>query len=275
MSGREKLSSMRTHGVLIPAHRGVCGGNIPFNSYEAFEAALSQGAHILETDVTVSSDGVAFVFHPGQERHHLGKDIHLEERTAKEIKKERLVNFDGNATESQILTLEEFFEVVRGRCLVNLDHAWHDLPRTLRVLDRLNVRDEVILKTPAKEAYLDEVEALASDVMYMPIVREKDSFSALAVQRKLNFALIQVDFSDDASELASEKYIAAQHEAGRLVWVNALLYDYHKPLSGGHNDDVSITGTPEKGWGWLIDRGFDVIQTDWVGALNSFMKTRV
>ena len=48
-------------GVLIAAHRGVSGGNIPFNTIKAFEAALCQGADILETDITSRKDGKLFV----------------------------------------------------------------------------------------------------------------------------------------------------------------------------------------------------------------------
>ena len=49
---------------LIAAHRGVCGGNIPGNTLEAFEAALAQGAGVIELDVSQSADGELFVFHP-------------------------------------------------------------------------------------------------------------------------------------------------------------------------------------------------------------------
>ena len=57
----------RENGVLVAAHRGVSGGNIPCNTLPAFEGALRQGAHILEADLTVSRDGEVFIFHPGQE----------------------------------------------------------------------------------------------------------------------------------------------------------------------------------------------------------------
>ena len=56
---------------LIAAHRGVCGGNIPCNTIQAFDIALRQGADIIELDVTRSSDGKMFVFHPGKESIHL------------------------------------------------------------------------------------------------------------------------------------------------------------------------------------------------------------
>lgn len=65
------LETRRAKGVLIAAHRGAVAGNVPFNTLEAFDAALLQGAHIIETDITKSRDGELFLFHPGQEHNHL------------------------------------------------------------------------------------------------------------------------------------------------------------------------------------------------------------
>ena len=38
----------------------------------------------------------------------------------------------------------------------------------------------------------------------------------------------------------------------------------------GHSDDVSVTGETEKGW--LADRGYDIIQTDWTLALKTYLE---
>ena len=47
-----------------------------------------------------------------------------------------------------------------------------------------------------------------------------------------------------------------------------------KPLSGGHTDDVSVTEDPDKGWGWVVEKGFDIIQTDWTLALRQYLQNR-
>ena len=43
--------------LLVVAHRGVSGGNIPGNTRAAYEGALMQGADMIETDVSRSKDG--------------------------------------------------------------------------------------------------------------------------------------------------------------------------------------------------------------------------
>ena len=39
-----------------------------------------------------------------------------------------------------------------------------------------------------------------------------------------------------------------------------------------HTCDGLIAGDPEKGWGWLADKNFDIIQTDWTLALRLFLE---
>ena len=57
------FEKVKEKGVLIAAHRGVAGGNIACNTIEAFEAALIQGADILEMDVFKTTDSQLYIFH--------------------------------------------------------------------------------------------------------------------------------------------------------------------------------------------------------------------
>ena len=43
--------------ILVVAHRGACGGNIPCNTMASYEIALKQGADMIETDISMSKDG--------------------------------------------------------------------------------------------------------------------------------------------------------------------------------------------------------------------------
>lgn len=97
-------------GVLIAAHRGMAAGNIPCNTMPAFEAALRQGADILETDVIINGEGEMFIFHTRQEKNHLNLDIHLEQMTRDEILQQRFVNIDNDLTPYGILRLDDFME---------------------------------------------------------------------------------------------------------------------------------------------------------------------
>ena len=174
-------------GVLVAAHRGVSGGNIPFNTMKAFDAALCQGADILETDITASGDGELFIFHPKQEINHLNLDIHLEEMTGDEIRKLRYVNFDNAPTEYQLPTLDDFLEAYKNRCIINLDHAWDDFPKVIQTVRRHGMEEQILMKAPGKLKYAKMMEELAPDIMFMPIFKEKDEFSEELEKMNVNF----------------------------------------------------------------------------------------
>ena len=261
-------------GVLIAAHRGVSGGNIPFNTIKAFEAALCQGADILETDITSSKDGKLFVFHPKQEKNHLDLDVHLEEMTGEEVSKLRYVNFDRSVTEYGIPTLDEFLETYKNRCIINLDHAWDDLPEVIEAVRRHNMVEPILMKAPAKLKFAQIMEELAPDMMFMPILKEKDEISEQLEKMNINFVGSELVFATEDSPLVQEEYLEFQHKKGRVLWANSLLYSYKAQLSAGHTDDIAVAGDPDFGWGWLIDKGFDIIQTDWVMQLRGYMSNK-
>lgn len=269
------LQARRERGVLIAAHRGVAGGNIPCNSIAAFEAALRQGADMLETDLAVSGDGELLIFHPKKERSHLNLDIHLNEMTMSQIRQLRFVNIDNDPTLYGILTLDEFLETFKNRCLINLDHGWDDdFKLMLDIVHRHNMVDQVLIKAPARLKYAEMMEAYAPEMMFMPIFKEEDTMTHVLEGMNVNYVGAELVFSKEDSLLAQDAYIRSHHEKGRILWSNPILFHYKTQLTGGHNDDVAVTGDPEFGWGWLVDKGFDILQTDWVMPLRSFLDNR-
>ena len=90
--------------------------------------------------------------------------------------------------------------------------------------------------------------------------------------RNINYIGAEVLFDNEQSEMCSDEYIARMHADGKLVWANAIIYDYRAQLSARHSDDTAIAGDPEFGWGWLVDKGFDIIQTDWTLAMRLYLE---
>lgn len=262
-------------GILIAAHRGVSGGNIPCNSIAAFEAALRQGADILETDLALSGDGVLLAFHPKKEQCHLNMDVHLNEMTMEQIRQLRYVNIDNDPTPYGILTLDEFLESFKNRCLINLDHGWDDdLALMIRAIRRHAMEDQILVKTPAKLKYFQAMEELAPDMMFMPIYKDEDTMTEVLEKMNVNFVGAELVFGKEDSVFCQESYIRSHHDKGRLLWVNPILYYYKAQLTGGHNDDIAATSDPEYGWGWLADKGYDILQTDWVMPMRHFLENR-
>ena len=57
--------------IIVAAHRGECGGNIPCNTMAAYEIAVRHGADMIEVDLNKSADGTLWILHPKMEYRHL------------------------------------------------------------------------------------------------------------------------------------------------------------------------------------------------------------
>ena len=260
--------------TLITAHRGVWGGNIPGNTLASFEIALRQGADMIELDVSNSSDGELFVFHPGMEHVFLHSDRELPDVTASEIRELRFRNSDSTPTQFGINTFDEALEALKGRCYINVDKFWNNVDAIVKAIRRHNMMDQILVKTRPDENVYRYLEENAPDVNYMVILKDHDDQSEQLLKRKLHYAGAEVLFANEESELASSSYVERMHKAGLLVWVNAIVYNHKTVLTAGHNDDISVVGRMDEGWGWLLDKGYDIIQTDWPMMLKAYINQR-
>ncbi|MBQ8509669.1 MAG: glycerophosphodiester phosphodiesterase family protein [Clostridia bacterium] len=249
--------------VLLAAHRGVAGGNIPCNSIASYEIALNQGADIVEIDVSVSADRKLFVFHPGMERPHLNIPTRLADMPAVEIEKLVFTNQDNVPCTDKIATLDEVLDLLKGKAYVNIDKFWTAVPEITECVRRHGMQNDVIVKTSADKKWFDMVEQIAPELPYMPIIRSTDRVSEELLGRKINFIGAEVLFYNDADAVASPEYIQWMHDHGLLLWANAIVYNCKEQIAAGHSDDVAMVSDPDGSWGWLVDRGFDIIQTDW------------
>lgn len=256
---------------LIAAHRGACAGNIPCNTWVAYEAALAQGADIMEIDVSKSLDGELFTFHPRTEPLFLHSDRLISEMTVDEVRKLRFYNADSAVTEIGVSTLDETLEQLKDRCIINID-KFPDCPAEIAAaVRRHGMQDQILVKTNATDAWFKVVEEVAPDLPYMIFLRSDDVFSEMLKKRNLRYLGTESIFATEDAQIAQTEYVEQMHKMGLKVWYNAIVYNYKKVLAAGHNDDISVAGKPDEGWGWLIDRGVDMIQTDWPGMLRQYM----
>ena len=181
----------------IAAHRGAAGGNIHCNTWVAFEAALAQGADIIELDVSRSADGELFVFHPGMEPAHLGIDTPLSRMEARGIRNLRYLNEDNTPTQLGISTLDEVFEQLKGRCQINLDKFPTCMADIARAVRRHGMTQQVLVKTEAREELFRQVEELAPDLPYMVFARREDTVSEMLRKRFPNYRGTEAIFPDE------------------------------------------------------------------------------
>ena len=259
--------------IIITAHRGVSGGNIPCNTIAAYEAALRQGADMIETDVSKTADGHLVIFHPKAEPQHLkltGKFI--PEMTLEEVEQLRYVNYDHAPTQFGIMKFDDLLEQFKGRCFINVDKFWDNPEEIYRAIKRHNMMDQIVVKSAPSEKVFDVLKAVAPELPFIPIVKRTHPMHEEFIRSGINYVGAEVLFDTDEDEVATDAFIEKMHKDGKLVWANAIIYSHKVQLSAGHSDDTALSESMEKGWGWLASKGYDLIQTDWPLMLINYLK---
>ncbi len=266
------LREKAKENIIVVAHRGASGGNIPCNTMAAYEIALMQGADMLEIDVDCTRDGELIIFHPGMEKPHLGKLLRLPSLKYNTVKKLRYRNVDETPTQFGISKLDDFLEQFKGRCFINVDKFWGNPEKIYNAVKRHGMVDQMLVKSSMSPKVIKVLEELAPELPFMPIVKEEHPAHEELLKRNINYVGVEVLFKKDDSPLAGAEFIERMHRDNTLVWVNSIIYDYKEQLSGEHSDDTALTVSRDYGWGWLADRGFDFIQTDWPMMLIDYLK---
>ena len=268
------LDSLRGR-TLIAAHRGIAGGDIPCNSMAGFEAALLQGTDVLEMDISISLDGTLYVFHPKKEPLFLGSSQLIPQMRDDQINALRLINADGAKSTEPVPRFEDCLERFGSRCILNVDKFWTDIPRIAAAIRRHGMQDRVIVKTPLKPEYIRQLEEYAHDMPFMPLIREDDGTHEMLLRNpRIRYIGAEVLFKEETSPLASPVFIDRVHADGCILWVNPIIYDPREQLVAGRSDDRAVEGDPDGSWGFLIERGFDILQTDWPLALRLYGMTK-
>lgn len=260
--------------ILVVAHRGMPGGNIPCNTIPAYEMALQQGADMIEIDVTMGKEGTLYIFHPSMEPHHLNSTRYIPDMTDAEIQELRYVNYDRVPTQFGLNRFDELLETFKGRCYINVDKFWDHPKEIYQVIKRHDMIDQIVVKSGPSDEVFRVLEDLAPELPFMPIVRDTNPVHEELKRRNINYLGAEVLFAEDTAEVASPAFLEMMHRDDKLVWANAIIYNYKSQLTGGHSDDTAVCGDPESGWGWLAKRGFDLIQTDWPGPLVNYLKEK-
>ena len=265
------LPSAAREKILLVAHRGAFGGDLPCNTIPAFELALSQGADMIELDVDRTADGVLVIFHPWMEKAQLGYADRIARHPWDFVKQLRYVNFDDCPTPFGIERFDDVLDRFKGRCFLNIDKFWEHPEEIARALRDHGMQEQALVKSGPNPRVLEITERFCPDLPFMGIARTEADVAACRA-RKLRYVGTEVLFADEASPLASPAFLEAQHREGLLVWANAIVYDHREQLAAGRSDDRAVCGDPEGSWGWLADRGFDFIQTDWTRELALFLE---
>ena len=264
---RAKLDSKDRDYVFVVMHRGDWR-NAPENSVDAILGSIKKGADVVELDVAITKDGEYVLVHDD----HIGRISNgkgkVKDLTLEEIRKFRLKGPGGKITDYKILTLKEAFDLTRGKILVNLDKFPRDPKGIAEFVKKQGMEKEVILKGSFSPAKLKKAMGSSFDLItdgtlfYMPIVwvNRGDAmkiYNSWQSEPKCPSAY-ELCIAKETPVEVLERLKAVQKDGGPRIWINTL-WD---SLCAGHTDERGFKGDPDGSWGWALENGATMIQTD-------------
>jgi glycerophosphoryl diester phosphodiesterase len=265
---RAKLDSADRTYVFVVMHRGDWR-HAPENSVDAIRGSIEKGADVIELDVAKTKDGEYVLVHDSViDRISNGKG-RVDSLTLAELKKFRLKSSDGKTlTDHRILTLKEAFDLTRGKILVNIDKFGRDPAGIAAFVRKHGMEREVILKGGFSPQRLRRKVGASwpqfadGTFFFMPILSVDHpsavpQFTAWQRQRKRPGAY-ELCFKKEKPDDVLVSLRKLQSAGGPRIWVNTL-WD---SLCAGHTDERGYNGDPDGSWGWCLERGATMIQTD-------------
>lgn len=254
--------------VLIAVHRGSSGGNIIENTIPAYETSLKMGGDVIESDVVKSQDGKLFNFHNGMERKNFQQDIDLRTLTSEQITKLKYINDNLEEIDYPIEKLYDTLMYFKGKGLINLDRAWEFFPDIFNVIDQTGTMGQVILKGPLIENTITALKNSPNKYMFMPKIGTLQELSTVLNMKEVNIVGVEIKVETIDNDFFQKNNIDKIKENNLFVWINALTMDDNKKLFAGFDDNTSLIKGADSGWQVILEKGADIIQTDWPALLS-------
>jgi len=256
--------------IFVVAHRADWR-NFPENSLAAIDGSIALGVDAAEIDLQLTKDGVLIVLHDATVDRTTTGQGRIGDLTLQEAKALRLRDGLGSPTVHTVPTLRETLNHVSGRIVLNLDKGYRHLAQVMPLLEELKATRQVILKGPQPVA---ELKAQHGEVWnrfaYMPVANFDRAGALDFVREWVTHA------TPCAVEIVFSRWDANVEEAFRIcrgagvrIWINTLW----PHLCGGRSDDRALDD-PEDVYGWFIERGVTVFQTDRPRQLMEFLSER-
>ena len=255
------------------------------NSFAAIDHAAEIGAEMVELDVRRSRDGVLVIMHDETLDRTTTCQGKVAERDLATLQTCRLM-IEGarEPTEEYVFTLEEAMRHARGRIMINIDNKLEPeaLVEVADLARRLDMVDGVLLKmavwNPERLQLARDIRrAIGPEFAFMPILADdavKESAFIDRTQSALGAPAAELvhwhrdasaPLTPDGGPLLSPLSRAAAIRNNTHLWINTYpITDRPEGMvAGGRGDYLALsTGRPEDVWGFFVERGVTIIQTD-------------
>lgn len=195
----------------------------------------------------------------------------IEDMTYDEIQKLRLrPQHNASATRNHIPTLEEVLVLCKGKILINIDKGYDYFQQVYELLEETGTTDQVIIKsgTPIDKVKKENGSVL-DKVIYMPIVNLNDKNAERSLDEFISIHPVAIECCIGKFDANVDRMLQKIRDAGTKIWINSIWAS----LCDGHDDDRAVElGEPDQSWGWILERGGTIIQTDRPQPLLQYLK---
>jgi glycerophosphoryl diester phosphodiesterase len=256
--------------VLIVAHRGD-HKTLPENSIDAMLSAVDIGAQIVEVDVGKTKDDVFILMHDVTIDRTTNGSGTVSELTLAEIQAYYLYYPSGGGlSDLKVPTLQDTMLALKGKCIIRLDKSNYYLEECADLARSCGVEKQVIIKSSGSDA---EILALLND--NPDIYYGTGAISQEGYESKLEtfgpvglLELISISYEYESSWLITSAAQVLSDQYDVRVQSNSL--NASPEVSAGHIDSEALID-PDANWGWQINHGIDIIQTDEPEALKNYL----
>jgi len=276
---RHRLENPAAGDVIVVAHRGCWVGTAE-NSLAAIHLCVALGVDMIEIDVRSSRDGHLVLMHDETVDRTTDGSGPVGLLTLRELQQLRLRRGAGNTsedlTDERVPTLEDALRAAKDRVLVNLDIKETLYDQSLQIARHVGSESQLVFKMAADPG--DPRLANASfhgKTYYMPIIRECTEDPARFCSPRLQAAVVEYGhYEPVAVEVVNhtDEYllagVPAVRELNARLWVNTL-----PGFAAGRSDERSLVN-PDGNWGYLVDHGVNMIQTDRPAELLAYLTAR-
>lgn len=245
--------------VLVVSHRGDWR-NTPENSLQAIKNAIEMRVDVVEIDIKKTKDGQLVLMHDAKVDRTTDGKGYVSDYLFDDIRKLYLKNGLGRTTFHSIPTLEEALILCKGKIWVNIDKGYEYMSEVYDLMEKTGTTGQVILKSGTDyEELFDKYKNILSKVVYMPIINLNADNAEKQIEKFAHYKPLAVEcvFSKETPKVI--ELLSKIRKNGSKIWINSLWAS----LCAGRDDDRAVElSEKDQTWGWMLEHGAKMIQTD-------------
>nr|WP_293510790.1 glycerophosphodiester phosphodiesterase family protein [Prevotella sp.] len=248
----------KSNYVMIFAHRGNWRG-APENSLQAYKQCINGGIDGIEIDIHMTKDSAIVMMHDDTvDRTTTGTGL-VSDYTLAEIKQLNLKSPIGVITRQKVPTLDEVLDLCKGKVYIQIDKWQSCKEKVMEIVRKHNMQKQCIFRgTFNSQVYKEKYAKLLKGCIFSPVVvcnGKTDDQKLDDYMNHIKSPIMSLSFKKDDYPILNRA--DEMKKNGFRIWYNSLWDTFN----GGHDDEMALDD-PEGSYGWLLNKGANIIFCD-------------